>query len=51
MVLSHRRDKKYSQRIYEITGQPVWLNVGVTRDLQVYGDEIAGHRCGGDGQS
>lgn len=34
--------KNISQRIYEITGQPVWLNVGVTRDLQVYGEEIAG---------
>lgn len=34
--------KNISKRIYEITGQPVWLNVGVTKDLQVYGGEIAG---------
>ena len=34
--------KNISQRIYEITGQPVWLNVGVTKDLQAYGGEIVG---------
>lgn len=34
--------KNISQSIYEITGQPVWLNVGVTKDLHVYGEEIAG---------
>ena len=25
-----------------ITGKPVWLNLGITRDLEKYGDEIAG---------
>lgn len=37
-----REIKNISKRIYEITGQPVWLNVGVTKDLQVYGEEITG---------
>jgi biotin synthase-like enzyme len=34
--------KNIAQRIYGITGKPVWLNVGVTRDLEAYGGEIAG---------
>ncbi|OPY26423.1 MAG: 3-methylornithine synthase [Methanobacterium sp. PtaU1.Bin242] len=37
-----REIKNISKRIYEITGQPVWLNVGVTKDLQAYGEEITG---------
>jgi biotin synthase-like enzyme len=31
-----------SRKIYEITGEPVWLNIGITKDLEVYGEEIAG---------
>lgn len=31
-----------SKKIYEITGEPVWLNIGITKDLEEYGDEIAG---------
>lgn len=34
--------KGISEKVYEITGKPVWLNVGITRDLEVYGDEIMG---------
>ena len=31
-----------SRKIYEITGEPVWLNIGITKDLEEYGEEIAG---------
>jgi len=34
--------KNISQKIYEITGEPVWLNIGITKDLESYGDEITG---------
>ncbi len=34
--------KDISQKIYGITGEPVWLNIGITKDLEVYGEEIAG---------
>lgn len=34
--------KDISKRIYNITRKPVWLNVGITRDLEVYGEEIVG---------
>ncbi len=34
--------KNISQKIYRITGKPVWLNVGITRDLEAYGDEVVG---------
>ncbi|MDD1774568.1 MAG: radical SAM protein [Methanobacterium sp.] len=34
--------KNISQRIYDITGKPVWLNVGITRELEEYGEEIRG---------
>lgn len=34
--------KNISQNIYRITGEPVWLNIGITKDLEAYGDEIAG---------
>jgi biotin synthase-like enzyme len=34
--------KNISQRIYDITGKPVWLNVGITRELEEYGEEILG---------
>jgi len=34
--------KTISQEIYSITGKPVWLNLGITRDIEGFGDEIAG---------
>ena len=34
--------KNISQKIYEISGKPVWLNVGITNDLDIYGEEIIG---------
>ena len=34
--------KNISKRIHTITGKPVWLNVGITRDLEEYGKEIIG---------
>jgi biotin synthase-like enzyme len=34
--------KNISQEIYRITGEPVWLNIGITKDLEAYGEEIAG---------
>lgn len=34
--------KDISQEIYSITGKPVWLNMGITRELEGFGDEIAG---------
>jgi biotin synthase-like enzyme len=34
--------KDISQKIYGITGEPVWLNIGITKDLEAYGEEIAG---------
>ena len=34
--------KNISKRIYEISGKPVWLNVGIIKDLKEYGEEIVG---------
>jgi biotin synthase-like enzyme len=34
--------KNISEKIFSITGKPVWLNLGITKELEVYGDEIAG---------
>ena len=34
--------KDISERILKITGKPVWLNTGITRDLEIYGEEIVG---------
>ncbi|MDI6724688.1 MAG: radical SAM protein [Methanobacterium sp.] len=34
--------KNISQNIYRITGEPVWLNIGITKDLETYEDEITG---------
>ncbi len=34
--------KNIAQNIYSITGKPVWLNLGITRELEDYGEEIAG---------
>jgi len=31
-----------SKRIYRITGEPVWLNIGITKNLEAYGGEITG---------
>ncbi len=31
-----------SKSIYDIIGEPVWLNIGITKDLEEYGEEIAG---------
>lgn len=34
--------KNISREIFSITGKPVWLNMGITRELEGFGDEIAG---------
>lgn len=34
--------KQIAQDIYAITGNPVWLNVGITSELDAYGEEITG---------
>lgn len=34
--------KNISEKIYTITGEPVWLNIGITRDLEAYGKEVKG---------
>jgi biotin synthase-like enzyme len=34
--------KNISERIHSITGKPVWLNLGITRELEDFGEEIAG---------
>lgn len=34
--------KTISKEIYSLTGKPVWLNMGITRDIEGFGDEIAG---------
>ncbi|MCK9151413.1 radical SAM protein [Methanobacterium alcaliphilum] len=34
--------KSISQDIFKITKQPVWLNIGITNDLEEYGEEISG---------
>ena len=34
--------KNIAEKIFSITGKPVWLNLGITKELEVYGDEIAG---------
>ena len=31
-----------AQEIYQLTGSPVWLNVGITKDIDSYGEEIKG---------
>ena len=36
------RLKILHENIYSITGKPVWLNLGITKELEGYGDEIAG---------
>jgi len=34
--------KNIAENIYSITGKPVWLNLGITKELEGYGNEIAG---------
>lgn len=34
--------KKIAERIKDITGAPVWLNTGITSELDIYGPEVAG---------
>lgn len=34
--------KNTSQKIYSMTNEPVWLNIGITQDLEDYGEEITG---------
>jgi len=34
--------RNISRKIYNITGKPVWLNVGITKELEKYGEEILG---------
>jgi biotin synthase-like enzyme len=34
--------KSIAENILQITGKPVWLNVGITNELESYGDEIDG---------
>ncbi|MDD3984340.1 MAG: radical SAM protein [Methanobacterium sp.] len=34
--------KNIAEKILSITGKPVWLNLGITKELGIYGDEIAG---------
>jgi biotin synthase-like enzyme len=34
--------KNIAENIYRITGKPVWLNLGITKELEQYGNEIAG---------
>lgn len=34
--------KNIAERIYSITKKPVWLNLGITKDIGDYGEEIAG---------
>lgn len=40
--LSTSEIKEIAENVYEITGDPVWLNVGITLDLDVYGEEVVG---------
>jgi biotin synthase-like enzyme len=34
--------KQIAQNIHKITGKKVWLNIGITMDLDLYGEEIMG---------
>ncbi|MDI9614803.1 radical SAM protein [Methanothermobacter sp.] len=34
--------KEIAERIRDVTGSPVWLNTGITTDLEIYGDEVEG---------
>lgn len=41
-VYSTNELKEISETIYDITGNPVWLNIGITNELDQYDDEIIG---------
>lgn len=41
-VYSTNELKGISETIYNITGNPVWLNIGITNELDQYDDEIIG---------
>ncbi|AXV37410.1 MAG: radical SAM protein [Methanobacterium sp. BRmetb2] len=34
--------KKIAEEIYSITEKPVWLNIGITEDLNEFGEEVTG---------
>jgi biotin synthase-like enzyme len=34
--------KSIAKNIYKITKKPIWLNIGITKDLEEYGEEIIG---------
>jgi biotin synthase-like enzyme len=34
--------KSIAHKIYDITKKPVWLNIGITQDIEKYGEEIEG---------
>lgn len=34
--------KNIAEKILSITGKPIWLNLGITKELEIYGNEIAG---------
>ena len=34
--------KSIAKKIYQITNKPVWLNIGITEDLEEYNEEIIG---------
>ncbi|MGC9516550.1 MAG: radical SAM protein [Methanomicrobiales archaeon] len=34
--------KKISENIFQITGDPLWLNIGITEDLNEFGEEVTG---------
>ena len=41
-IYSTEEIQEISQTIYDITDNPVWLNIGITDQLDQYGDEIQG---------
>lgn len=41
-VYSTDQIREISETIYDITDNPVWLNIGITNELDQYGDEIIG---------
>lgn len=34
--------KEIAKKIYNITNNQVWLNIGITNDLEEYGEEVIG---------
>jgi len=39
---STEKIKKIATNIYNISNEPVWLNIGITKDLKEFGEEIIG---------